>query len=106
ARALRAPALLLLQDGVDDGNEEAERLSGSRAGRDNVAPAPGCDGDGLLLVLVEREGLAVRRVDGGRRAKDIDAGWVERVLLCELRDRRRPSVVGVDLNQRLGPIAL
>ena len=92
----RAPSL---QHVADDGDEEAERLSGSRAGRHHEALALCGEGDGLLLVLVEGQRLTVR-------AEDVGAAKVEDAVRDQGADIRRALVARVDLDERLGPVAV
>ena len=88
-----------LQDVVDDGDEEAERLPGSRAGRHHEALTLGGQRDRLLLVLVEGQGLAVR-------AEDVRAAWVQDIVRDQGADVRRAPVARIDLDERLRPVAL
>ena len=84
---------------VDDGNEEAERLSGPRAGRHHVALALRGERDGLLLMLVERQRLTLR-------PEDVGAAGVEDAAFNQGTDIRRALVARVDLDERLGPVAI
>ena len=92
----RAPCA---QNVVDDGDEEAERLPGARAGRHHEAVALRGERDGLLLVLVEGQGPAVR-------AEDFCAAGVEDAVRHQGADVRRTLVARVDLDERLGPVAV
>ena len=92
----RAPCL---QHVADDGDEEAERLSGPRAGRHDEALALCGEGDGLLLVLVEGQRLAVC-------TEDAAAAKVQDAARNQGPDVRRAFVARVDLDERLGPVAV
>jgi hypothetical protein len=96
---------LLRENRVHDGDEEAQRFAGPGAGRHNEALALRREGDGLLLVLVERQRFA-GRASGRRGPKNLGAEGLERARGNQLVDSRRPPVVGVDLDQRLRPVAV
>ena len=105
AGALRAVELLLAEDRAHDGQEEAERFAGAGARGDDVALADAGDGDGLLLVLVQAQRVAAPAARTRRGAKDVGAARVQAVVGNELLDGGPPLVLGVDLQQRLGPVA-
>ena len=84
---------------ADDGNEETERLPGSRPGRHHEALALGGERDRLLLVLVEDQRLIVR-------AEDVGTIGMQDAVCNQRADVRRALVAGVDLDQRLGPVAI
>ena len=88
-----------LQNVVDDGDEEAERLPGPRAGRHHEALARRGERDGLLLVLVEGQRPAVR-------AEDVGAAGVEDAVRHQGAEVRRTLVARVDLDERFGPVAV
>ena len=84
---------------TDDGDEEAERLPGPRAGRHHEALARCGERDGLLLVLVERQRPTLR-------AEDVGTAGIEHAVRSQGGDVRSALVARVDLDERLGPIAL
>ena len=92
----RAPCA---QNVVDDGDEEAERLPGARAGRHHEALARRGERDGLLLVLVEGQRPALR-------AEDVGAAGVDDTGRHQGAEVRRTFVARVDLDERLGPVAV
>ena len=87
------------QNVVDDGDEEAERLPGSRAGRHHEALACRGERNGLLLVLVEGQRPAVR-------AEDVGAAGIDDAGRRQGAEVRRAFVARVDLDERFGPVAV
>jgi len=74
----RLAALRLLpQNGIHDGNEEAQGLARPRARGHHVALLIGGQSNGFLLMLVEHEGYATRLVGTCRGPEDLRAGRVE-----------------------------
>ena len=84
---------------VDDGDEEAQRLAGPGTRRNDEALALGGERDRLLLVLVERQRLAVG-------AEYLHAARVQHAARNQGTDVRCPLVAGIDLDQRLRPITI
>ena len=81
------------------GDEEAERLPRPRAGRHHEALSLCGERDGLLLVLVEGQRLTVR-------TEDVSAARVYDAVRNQGADVRRTFVARVDLDERLGPVAI
>ena len=92
----RAPCA---QNVVDDGDEEAERLPGARAGRHHEALTFRGERNGLLLVLVEGQRPAVR-------AEDVGAAGIDDTGRHQGTEVRRAFVARVDLDERFGPVAV
>lgn len=84
---------------VHDGDEKAEGLPRPGACRHHEALAPGGQRDGLLLVLVERERDALL-------LKDFGTAGLQEALGGELADVSGALVARVDLDERLGPVAI
>ena len=103
ARARCRVRLLGLQDVVDDRDEERQRLARAGAGGDDVALAVVCLGDGLHLVDVEMQvcGLAfdLAGLEQGR------ACGMQATLPDQFLNGAAALVVGIDLDQRFGPVA-
>ena len=98
-RAPLAARVSCSQHVADDGDEEAERLPGPRAGGHHEALAVCGKRDRLLLVLVEGQRLVVC-------PEYIGAARIEDAVDNQGADVCRALVARVDLDERLGPVAI
>ena len=102
ARALLRIDFLGFQNAVNDGHEERQRFAGAGSGGHHVALVFLRLGQRLQLVDIQ---VQVRRLPLGlTRTEKVCAMSVQNPLLRQLLDSALPLVVGVDLDQRLGPI--
>ena len=95
--------LLGLENAVDDRDEEGQRLARPGAGGDDVALVVLGLGNSLHLMLVE---MQVRRLAFDLASLEQRcARWMQAAVIDELLYCAVAPVVGIDLNERLRPIA-
>ena len=95
-----------LDRGVDDGNEETQRLPRAGAGRDGVTLIAQGIADGLLLVLAELERSIPVAAGDGEVPKHFGAFRFQVAGVDEILYRAAAGVVRIELDQRLGPESL
>ena len=102
ARAFLRVCRFGFQNAVNDGHEERQRFAGAGSGGHDVALVFLRLGQRLQLMDIQ---VQVRCMAFGlSSAEDVGAMRVQNALLRQLLDSALALVVGVDLDQRLGPV--
>ena len=95
-----------LDRGIDDRDEETQRLPRARSSRDDVTLIVQGIADGLLLVLAKLEGSIPGAIGGGEGTKHVGTFRFQIAGIDKILDRSARVVVRVELEQRIGPKAL
>ena len=94
-----------LDRGINNRDEETQRLPRTSSGRDDVTLLTQGIANGLLLVLAKLESSTLGAAGGGKSPKHVGTFRFQITGTDEILERSAVCVVRVELDQRIGPEA-